>query len=129
MSGFAPPLPAPSSAFPILHTPRTDQQRVQCEGVNGRYQEHCQQIGQMMPGFAFTPGLPPGLPTALQTPPCISYCTLPSGDQSTYDERTGSWSPPLRALQGFGAADGGATSSFITLAGVFLGLYLLSKWM
>ena len=60
----------------------------------------------MMPGFAYTPGLPPGFPAALATPPCISYCTLPSGDQSTYDERTGSWSPPLTSLQGFGDTDG-----------------------
>jgi hypothetical protein len=32
------------------------------------------------------------------TPPCVSYCTLPSGNQATYDSRTGSWSPPLTAL-------------------------------
>jgi len=102
MSGFAPPLPAPSASFPIIHTSRLDQQRRQCEGVNGRYQEHCQQVGQMMPGFAKTPGLPPGLPAHLAQPPCIGYCTLPSGDQSTYDARTGRWNPPLTALSGFG---------------------------
>ena len=99
-SGFAPPLPAPSSSFPVIHTSQLDQQRRQCEGVSGRYQEHCQQPGQMMPGYAMTPGLPPGLPAHLAAPPCIAYCTLPSGDQSTYDERTGSWNPPLTALSG-----------------------------
>lgn len=98
MSGFAPPLPAPSASFPVIHTPRTDQQRRQCEGVGGQYQEHCQQPGQMMPGFTYGTGLPPGTPPQLMTPPCVSYCTLPSGDQATYDSRTGSWSPPLTAL-------------------------------
>lgn len=112
MSGFAPPLPAPSASYPVIHTPRTDQQRRQCEGVNGRYQEHCQQAGQMMPGFAYTPNLPPGMPSQLTTPPCISYCTLPSGDQSTYDSRTGSWNPPLTALSGLGAVGDTAESVF-----------------
>jgi hypothetical protein len=60
----------------------------------------------MMPGFPYTPGLPAGMPKQLKTPPCISYCTLPSGDQSTYNTRTGSWNPPLTALSGYEGFDG-----------------------
>lgn len=105
-SGFAPPFPAPSASYPVIHTSSLNPQRRQCEGVGGRFQENCQQVGQMMPGFAKVPGLPPGLPAHLAQPPCIGYCTLPSGDQSTYEQRTGRWSPPLTALQGYEGLDG-----------------------
>lgn len=111
-SGFAPPLPAPSDSYPIIHTPSSDQHRRQCEGVNGRFQEVCQQVGQMMPGFPYMPGLPAGMPAELKTPPCMKYCTMPNGDQSTFDDRTGSWNPPLTALQGFGGISDTAESFF-----------------
>jgi len=110
--GFAPPLPAPGASYPIIYTPSTNQQRNQCEGVGGRYVENCQQAGQMMPGFAYTPGLPAGLPAALALPPCIGYCTMPSGSESTYDTRTGSWNPPLTALQGLSGVEGMAEGLF-----------------
>ena len=128
--GFAPPLPAPGASFPVIHTPSSNQQRNQCEGVGGRYVENCQQIGQMMPGFAFTPGLPPGLPPALQLPPCIGYCTLKSGAESTYDARTGYWNPPLTALQGLGvdAAAGGVNPAMV-IGAIFFGLYVIAKWL
>jgi len=110
--GFAPPLPAPSDSYPVIHTSSRDPLRRQCEGVNGRYQEHCQQYGQMGPGWATMPGLPGGMPEALKNPPCIGYCTLPSGEQSTYDDRTGSWSPPLTALMGLDGVGDTAESFF-----------------
>lgn len=106
-SGFAPPLPAPSASYPVLHTSNLDPQRRQCEGVGGRYQEHCQQPGQMMPGYT---------PPAGTTPLCVGYCTLRSGDQATYDTRTGSWNPPLTALQGLGDVGDTAESLFWKIA-------------
>lgn len=97
---MTPFLPPPGASFQVLHTPQSDQGRRQCEGAGGMHSQHCQQPGQMMPGFAYTPGLPAGLPQALKAPPCMEYCTFSDGRQSTFSR--GSWQPPLTALMGIG---------------------------
>jgi hypothetical protein len=110
--------------------------RVTCEGAGGVYTEHCPsmaQIGVVGPA-------PAGTPT-----PCVAYCEMPSGQQtSTQEDPYNRWQPTMPGMtgdaayydsldkryvgiRGFGAdAASSGGFSFVGLLALGLVMYLIS---
>lgn len=69
--------------------------RATCEAAGGVYTEHCPsmaQIGVVGPA-------PAGTPT-----PCVAYCEMPSGEQtSTQEDPYNRWQPTMPGMMGYGA--------------------------
>ena len=92
--------------------------RAQCEGCGGRYEEHCRHMG---PTLMPQPGLVPALPHGGKL--CQRYCHLPSGESSAYHEPSGSWSPALQSISGFGTDQTAKAKEFLNT--VIVGTLLL----
>ena len=134
-----PPLGPPGASPGFWQPPITAQPgggsyqlRAQCENYGGRYSETCRHMG---PTLMPQPGVVPGLPHGGKL--CQRYCEMPKGERSAYHEPSGSWSPALQSLSGFGGGLSAETKKNFTNPIIFTALMAVTavvgwkmwKWM